>query len=254
MNTDEVIDLIVERVLEKLKQREKQALIIFNGSFTGLKESLIQLKKMQERNWKLKVVLSKSAGHLLDPDHLKKELSVQEICIEGRDKNLQSLDKDYSLLIMPTLTKNSAAKISLGIADNLTTSLVSRFIMRGLPIIAAKDACLPEERKKTPSDYLNMFENYLDKLERFGLKLVKTDEIFQTVSENEPGPVHRFFPETAVKPGPQHIRGKKVVTQSDILDAIDTGRVLNVQAKAIITPLAMETANDAGVKIVRLGE
>ncbi len=254
MNTDEVIDLIVERVLEKLKQREKQALVIFNGSFTGLKESLVQLKKMQERNWKLKVVLSKGAGYLFDPGHLKKELSLQEISIEGRDKNLHSLYKDHSLLILPTLTKNSAAKIALGIADSLTTSLVSRFIMRGLPIIAAKDACIPEERKKTPSDYLNMFRNYSDKLESFGLKLVKTDGIFRAVSENEPGSVHHFFPETAVKPQPQKICGKKIVTQSDILDAVDTGRVLNVQAKAIITPLAMETANDAGVKIVRLGE
>lgn len=252
MNADEVINLIVERVLEKLKEREKQALVIFNGSSIGLKESLAQLKKLQERNWKLKVVLSKSAGHFFDIDYLKKELSLQEFCIEGKDIDLHSLYRNYFLLILPTLTKNTAAKISLGIADNLTANLVSEFIMDGLPIIAAKDACLPDT-KKTPLKYTNMFRNYLDQLESFGMKLVKAGEIFQAVSENEPGFNHHFCPET-VKPAPQQICTKKVVTQSDILEAIDTGRVLNVQAKAIITPLAMDTANDTDVKIVRLGE
>lgn len=255
MNADEMIELIVDRVLQKLKSRENQALVVFTGGGIGFHESLEQLKKLQVNEWQFKVVFSKSAEHIFSKDLIKKELSINHIFLESENDGLHSLYEDTSLLILPTLTMNTAAKIALGIADNLTTNIVQKFIMEGLPIIASKDACNPEHnyrikagRKITPRSYIHMFQDYYKRLGDFGLKLVNASELQEAVIDYQ-----RSQCNTQNKEIEQTGR-KKVVTRKDIMRAKEEGNVLDVQANSVITPLAIETADTIGVKIVRSGE
>lgn len=71
MDTEGLMEKIVEKVIETLK-REKQALVVFTGGAIGFNESVHQLNKLQTNGWTLKVVLSKSAEHIFTADLIQK--------------------------------------------------------------------------------------------------------------------------------------------------------------------------------------
>ena len=255
MNTDEVIEIIVHRVLQQLKSRDNQALIVFTGGGIGFHESLEQLKKLLVNEWEFNVAFSRSAENIFSKDLVKKELSVDHIYLESENDGLQSLYEDTSLLILPTLTMNTAAKIAVGIADSLTTNIVQKFIMEGLPIIASKDACNPEHtyrvkagRKKTPESYLHMFQDYYKRLEAFGITFANANELQKAVIDHQQSLYNYQDKELKIE------GKKKVITRKDMISAKETGSILEVPANSIITPLAIETADTLGVKIVRSGE
>lgn len=253
MITEEMIRVIVDRVLSRLEEREQQALVLFTGGALGFNESLDQLVQLQENGWNFKVVLSKGAENMMKEDLIKEKLSLKKVYLESENDGLYSLYQDSSILIIPTLTMNTAAKISLGIADNLATNLASRFIMEGLPIFAAIDACNPEHpyriargKAAIPESYSNMFRTYLSRLQDFGMRLVQAKELQQAVVQSS-----HELPEADSQP--KRAR-KKVITRAEVMEAKENGSMLEVFADSIITALAEETAAIEGVKIVRSGD
>ncbi|RKQ29249.1 flavoprotein [Oceanobacillus halophilus] len=261
MKTDDVINLIVDRVLAKLQEREHQALVVFTGGAIGFHESMEQLKKLQKNGWKLKVVLSSSAEHIVTKELIQKELSIKTVYVESENKGIQFLSQDSSILLIPTLTMNTAAKVALGISDSLATNIISKFLMEGLPIIAAEDACTPEHpfrlkagRKMPSSSYINMYDEYLTRLEDFGIKLVGAEHIQKSVIHYQQT---RFYEKQVKSTTNQTVINtdkKQVITRQDVMRARENGGVLTIHSNTIVTPLAIETANSAGVKIVRSGE
>ncbi len=248
-----MIRVIVDRVLSRLEEREQQALVLFTGGALGFNESLDQLVQLQENGWNFKVVLSKGAENMMKEDLIKEKLSLKKVYLESENDGLYSLYQDSSILIIPTLTMNTAAKISLGIADNLATNLASRFIMEGLPIFAAIDACNPEHpyriargKAAIPESYSNMFRTYLSRLQDFGMRLVQAKELQQAVVQSS-----HELPEADSQP--KRAR-KKVITRAEVMEAKENGSMLEVFADSIITALAEETAAIEGVKIVRSGD
>ena len=258
MDTEEIIKEIVNRVLNKLKEKEKQALVLFTGGALGFNESLDQLVKLRENGWNLKVVLSRGAENFVKKNLLKKKLSLDEVYLESENTGLYSLYQNTSILIIPTLTMNSAAKISLGISDNLTTNLASRFIMEGLPIIAAADACNPEHpyrvdlgKTTIPPSYIKMFHQYLDRLKEFGIKLVRAKDLEKAVLQYDQKSVIELEQKEKTK---AHNRRKKVITKAEVMKAKEAGVELIVFENSIITALAKETAEIEDVQLVRPGE
>lgn len=259
---DETMNIIVEKVLENLQKREKQALVVFTGGALKYQDSLASLRRLQENNWNLKVVLSKSAEHVFTSERIKKELSLENVYLESENKGLGQLYENTSVLIIPTLTMNTVAKIALGIADNLTTNIVQRFIMEELPIVASRNAATPEQAyfledisENAPiKNYIHMFHDYLARLEDFGIHLVDAENIDQAVLQTKRRLNNAVLTGVSATQDERKTIDKKVITQSDVMDAKNTGNVLRVHAKSIITPLAVETASTIGVKIIKSGE
>lgn len=256
--TEEMIRVIVDRVLSRLEEKEHQGLVLFTGGALGFNDSLDQLVKLQESGWSFTAVMSKGAENMMKEDLIKEKLSLEKVYLESQNEGLHSLYQDSSILIIPTLTMNTAAKISLGIADNLATNLASRFIMEGLPIFAATDACNPEHpyriargKATAPQSYVNMFHSYLSRLKDFGLELVQAKDLQQAVVQYNQKPF-RELPEGEAL---QLKRGKKkVITRAEVMKAKENGSMLEVSADSIITALAEETAAIEGVKLVRSGD
>lgn len=260
MDTEGLMEKIVEKVIETLKKREKQALVVFTGGAIGFNESVHQLNKLQTNGWTLKVVLSKSAEHIFTADLIQKKLSLNQVYLERNNEGVQSLAKDSSLLIIPTLTMNTLAKVALGIADNLTTNLVAHFILNGLPIITAKDACLPDHPARLefvtgpiPKRYLQLFHHYVDVLSGYGIRMVRAEEIFITVQKiAQNRQVNEIQTNSSIQKN--NFTRKKVITRTDILAAKEAGNCIYVEPQTIITPLAIDVADSVGVKIVKIGE
>lgn len=248
MNFDKMIASIVEEVLRRLKKSPKKALIIFTGGTIGFNESIQQIRKLLEDGWNLKVLLSKSAEFVLTSKLIKEQLKIEDIYLESEVTDIKALYTGIDLLIIPVLTINTAAKIALGISDTLATYIVSCGIMKGIPIVAAKDACdlknstrLSLGYDKTPAVYLNKINSYLNTLEEYGIKLVDSNELYDAVVHN----TNQFEFQS-------NILNKRVITTEDIIKAKQKNEEIIVPEDAIVTLLAYDVAEEMGVKIVRM--
>ncbi|HWQ29927.1 MAG TPA: flavoprotein [Negativicutes bacterium] len=255
MYSDELLEQIVDIVLLKLEQRMKNALVIFTGASIGFKEAIPQLSALMEDGWHFNVVLSNSAEYVLTPQLVKKLLGIDNIYLERETKALAPLYKGASLVIIPTLTLNSAVKIACGIADTLPTNLIAHALMEGIPVIAARNACdlknpvrLKLGAVKTPAAYQAKMDQHLASLTNYGIQLVAAEELYERVKEGFKKPSARFYKESCKEAC--HFN-KKVLSRIDVINAKNEGKVLLITGGTVVTTLAADTAKELNVEITR---
>ncbi|MDK2919264.1 MAG: hypothetical protein PWQ37_1997 [Candidatus Petromonas sp.] len=253
MNYDDIINVIVKEVFKRLKNPPKKVLAIFTGASIGFNEGVKELHRLKKDGWDIKVLLSKNAEHVLTEDLVKEMLDIEEIYVESKVKGMKDLYSDIDMMIIPTLTLNSAAKIALCIADTLTTNLVAHGIMEGIPIIACRDACdLRNETRlklgmnKTPKTYLNKVDEYLNTIESYGIKLVSADKLYNCAT----GKSDSQLKNEKKSSGNSVVLNKKVISRGDIIKASSRGNTMIVSENSIITSFAKDAAKELGIKIV----
>jgi hypothetical protein len=252
---DVIVEEIVGEVLERLKKLPKKALVIFTGGTIGFHESIEQLKKLQKDGWKFKVLLSKGAENIYTKELIKNLLGLEDTEIDGEmdAKETKNYYKDIDKVILPVLTMNTAAKVSLGIADNLVTNIIARSLMTNIPIVASKNACDPLEEEririglgKGSTSYVNMMKNHLNRLESYGIKLTHGNKLYEVAVENTKQGIHKK--DHPVKK--QVVYDKKVLTRGDVVSAFHIKKDLILRSNTIITEVAKDTAKELGVKII----
>ncbi|WP_280770780.1 flavoprotein [Salipaludibacillus daqingensis] len=253
MNNDQFIKSIVEEVLLKLEERMKIAVVVFTGGALGFYESITQLKKLQEEGWELRVLLSISAEYALKPEMIKEELHLDNIYLERTNDGLRNIYFGSQMIIVPTLTLNTAVKLSLGVADTPISNLLSYGIISGTPMIACRDACDLQhplrndiQLEKVPPAYLNRMAQHLCNLESYGIHLIDSPQIYEEVKKRT------FSLKKDVEPPlKQRVQfRKRILTRGDVIEACDNRSVLVLNQQTIITPLAKETARDFAVEII----
>ncbi len=249
MVSQEIVNKIVEEVLRRLEARRKRALVIFTGAALGFQEAIPQLKQLAKEGWTLKVLLSNSAEYVLTPKLIKEQLGISEVLLEKDVKSLHDLYKDVSTYIIPTLTLNTAAKISLGIQDTLVTNLIAHGIMSGLTIVAAKDGCdlsNPVRKEiglnKNPKAYEDTFIQHLNNIESYGIKLVDAKGLYDSLN-------HKPLKDAVTTKVGTYEFNNKVLTRNHIFEARKYGEVFYVPKGTIITSLAMDAAREVGLKL-----
>lgn len=250
MNIDEIIDIIVDKVIQEIKsgmhEQEKNALVLFTGGKIGFENSVKNIKRLIDNEWKLKVVLSKNAEFIMGSDIIKQKLGIEDVFVEGKIKDINHLKQNVKKIIIPVLTMNSASKIALGISDTLITYLVSWGIMSGIPIIAAKDSCDPENDVRlklgpnTPEDYNNMIQNNLKKLESYNIRFTSAERLYEDTTNASES--LKFSSQPVVLK-------KRLITTEDIMKAKKDNYEIVVSKDTIVTALAKDMACNIGINI-----
>lgn len=255
MDLENAMQDIVNEVIRRLNKRLKIAIVIFTGGALGFEDALEQLKIMKNEGWSFKILLTRSAEHVFLPGTIEKDLGTNEVFYEKELMGLGEFYKDTSLLIIPTLTLNSATKISLGIVDSAVTNLVSHYITTGTPIVAADDACdlknpIREKYRmhKSPKAYLDMNSHHLDQLRAYGINLVRAKDIAEASRK-----VTFQFRETKEIEKPAEKSSiyytDRVLSRIAVFEAKQAKANLVVSKNTIITALARDAANEFGVTI-----
>ncbi len=250
MNVDEMIDIIVNEVIKRIKSEKheqgKRALVLFTGGNIGFKSSIENTKKLINDGWNLKVILSKNANFILNSNVIKQELGIEDVFVEGEIDDINYLQQDIDKIIIPILTMNSASKIAYGISDTLVTYLVSWGIMKGIPVIAAKDACDPENdirlklNSQSPVAYNNMIKDNLKKLESYNIRFTSAEKLYEDVTNFSGG----------IQPDNQPVLlKKKLITAEDIMKVKEDSCEIVVPKDTIVTALAKDMADSMGVNI-----
>ena len=179
---------IAERINKKLEIEKNRILVVFSGGAYGFSEAIASLRYLQDEGYDIKYILTESGDKVLGEENISNLLNTNKVYVEGRD-NLKNLVRSSNILILPTLTSNSAAKIANGISDTSLTRAVSGFILDRKPIFAATNSCCPEDRERVKylSHPMNEFykkqmtEN-MEKIEKFGVKFTFSKNIGKKVA------------------------------------------------------------------------
>jgi hypothetical protein len=242
-----IVNEVTKRIIDEMHKEDKKALVLFTGGKIGFESSIESIKKLIYDGWSLKVVLSKNADFVLGSNTIKQQLGIEDIFVEDEIKDINYLKQDIKKIIIPVLTMNSASKISLGISDTLITYLVSWGIMNDIPIIAAKDACDPENNirfkssSQVPTAYKNMIKDNLKKLESYNIKFTSAEKLYDTIVN--------FLKSSEPEKSQSVLLNKKLITAEDVMKLQKDNCEILVSKDTIVTALAKERANSLGIRI-----
>ena len=187
---ESIIDYIVEKVVEKIINRSKRGLILFTGATIGYSQSIESINKLKRDGWEFDVVMSKSAQEVITVDSIKKAIGVSNIITNENGSVIKELLQRNNVIVIPTLTINSAAKIANCISDTLVTNIVSKALMSGKPIVASINGCCPDnkERREIYGDNLSDFHkkrlsNNLEILRSYNIKLSSSENLYKNVNK-----------------------------------------------------------------------
>ena len=269
---DILIQKIVDEVIKRIKNQPKKAVVFFTGATIGFKESMDSLLKLQKDGWQLKVVLSDDGMKVLNPVAIQKELNLDVIYHSGNIKSQKELYGSADMFVIATMSVYTAAKLAVGITDTVLLSLINHGFMAGTPVVAAVNACNPDDPQraslgmgKSSPKYREMLINNIETLREFGMKLVSGKDLYATCVGGTPTEANDLIVEKTAIPiekGPvvnqivsvnnsECVIDKNVISRVDILKARGSNLV-KIPAGSILTGYAAEAAKEFGLQIIRI--
>lgn len=275
-----IVDYISDQVILKYMDACKKATVLFTGALIGYVDAVASLKELKNDGWSLTAVLSKAASEVLTEERIKKDIDPDVIYVEGAPVDGRKLVDDSTMVLIPTLTINTAAKIANCISDNLITNMVTRAMSVGKPVIAAVDGCCPDNEIRAKIGF-KVTEAYKVRMRR-NLEDIQSYGITLTVDKNLRDKVNRVFgasfdfpvpkadlkmavmesgnikteqlAEKIVKPADQANTSvkldKKVIGRVDIAKNARYKTIV-VREDAVVTGLAVDEAYNRGITIVK---
>jgi flavoprotein len=148
-------------------------LVVFTGGTGSLDAVAEELGKLSGK-YKLYAVFSEMAKKVLPQEKLKKNARLEEVCCDGL---YEAIDKSR-IVVLPTLTQNTAAKIACGIRDTVATEAVAVAILAGKKILACEDS-IPFAVKN--QGYFKVIDEIVRKLKEFGIIFCKAQKMSEEV-------------------------------------------------------------------------
>jgi hypothetical protein len=256
MNIDKLAQIVEAEVKKALADQMKSEpktetpssgkrniLALFTGGYTKFREAINQLDKLIKASYSVDIIMSQSAVNVIGQDKIKSVSGIGELICEPAPSfsSLKAVHKSDAIIV-PILTRNSAAKVALGIPDTLVTNIIMQALISGKPVIAGRNSADPDlndcpciATPNTPQPLILLAKNYLKILESYGVKLVDVSEIADLViggSDKDKG----------------KIANQKLITQETIAK-LPQGAKINVAKGSIITPLAKDMAKERNIEI-----
>ena len=185
-----IVDYIVEKVIEKIIDKSKRGLLLFTGATIGYCQAIESINKLKMEGWEFDVVMSKSAQEVLTVDNVRKSIGIENIITDADGSVIKELLQKNNIIIIPTLTMNSAAKLANCISDTLVTNIVSKALFSGKPVVASINGCCPEneERRSIYGDNLSDFHkkrlsSNLEVLREYNIKLTSSENLYEKVNK-----------------------------------------------------------------------
>jgi len=245
MEMELLIQSIVAAVLAHLGGKalgpyRPKILALITGGSIGVNEALTSLTRdLPAAGYTL--VFTDAAARIHDRGRIESLLRPAETFGEGPETEPWRLLTGVTAVAVVTLSRNTAAKVARTIFDGLGAAVMLEALMRGIPVVAARDAADPFHPfwsgRGTPHPGLAAaLDNNLKLLEQMGVNLV---------------PAHLLGREAAVAVSagsrPADVKGG-VITAGDILPQA-RGATLNIACDSVVTPLARELAQERGIQL-----
>ena len=228
MELDKIIEYIVQEVVKKINSQniieefspKEKILVAITGSTNNLEQIVLELRKIS-KNYDLSLVFSEAAKNIIDENIFSEFHIIKDFSIKNYDEILSKND----IILLPLLTKNTVAKLVVGIRDNAVTNLVSKALLLEKRVIAAYDSCIVNN--EVP--YAKLINSNVEKLKDYGLIFVQAKELADYMLNKKDLEINS-------------LRERNVITAKDLKDLYD--KKIIISKNTVVTTLAKERAKE----------
>ena len=98
MADEAFVEILAQRVVEKLLARQKQALVVYTGSNIGEAAALEAMGRLRGEGFTFRVLLSRGASGLLDVERLRSVLEPEKLWVETPEETPEALTARYDTI------------------------------------------------------------------------------------------------------------------------------------------------------------
>ena len=231
MELDKIIEYIVQEVVKKINSQniieefspKEKILVVITGSTNNLEQIVLELRRIS-KNYDLSLVFSEAAKNIIDENIFSGFHIIKDFSIKNYDEILSKND----IILLPLLTKNTVAKLVVGIRDNAVTNLVSKALLLEKRVIAAYDSCIVNN--EVP--YAKLINSNVEKLKDYGLIFVQAKELADYMLNKKDLEINS-------------LREKNVIAAKDLKDLYD--KKIIISKNTVVTTLAKERAKENNI-------
>ena len=231
MELDKIIEYIVQEVVKKINSQniieefspKEKILVAITGSTNNLEQIVLELRKIS-KNYDLSLVFSEAAKNIIDENIFSEFHIIKDFSIKNYDEILSKND----IILLPLLTKNTVAKLVVGIRDNAVTNLVSKALLLEKRVIAAYDSCIVNN--EVP--YAKLINSNVEKLKDYGLIFVQAKELADYMLNKKDLEINS-------------LREKNVIAAKDLKDLYN--KKIIISKNTVVTTLAKERAKENNI-------
>ena len=231
MELEKIIEYIVQEVVKKINSQnliencspKEKILVVINGSTNNLEQIVLELRKIS-KNYDLSLVFSEAAKDIIAENLFSDFHIIKDFSIKNYDEILSKND----IILLPLLTKNTVAKLVVGIRDNAVTNLISKALLLEKRVIAAYDSCIVNN--EVP--YAKLINSNVEKLKDYGLIFVQAKELADYMLNKKDLEINS-------------LRDKNVITANNLKDLYD--KKIIISKNTVVTTLAKERAKENNI-------
>ncbi|ATV67983.1 flavoprotein [Fusobacterium pseudoperiodonticum] len=231
MELDKIIEYIVQEVVKKINSQniieefspKEKILVAITGSTNNLEQIILELRKIS-KNYDLSLVFSEAASNIINENVFSEFHIIKDFSIKNYDEILSKND----IILLPLLTKNTVAKLVVGIRDNAVTNLVSKALLLEKRVIAAYDSCIVNN--EVP--YAKLINSNVEKLKDYGLIFVQAKELADYMLNKKDLEINS-------------LREKNVIAAKDLKDLYN--KKIIISKNTVVTTLAKERAKENNI-------
>lgn len=252
---EEIVNRAVEAVFQRLiaSAPRRKVLMVFTGAGSGYVAGRDAIRLLVEGGHSLKVILSPAASFLIGEENIRKA-GAPEIIRSDQWVWTPTLVQESDLIFVPTLSMNTAAKLSLGLMDSLANTIILGGLLAGKPVIAIADGADPYgdggkvfggDTATAPLLRARFAEN-LSALKTLGIQLVRKEQFLSAVAAGLLAVGAKVEADQTVSDSGGQAHPNAALSGSWItageLSGFKRGQTVRVPRGAHLTPLARETA------------
>lgn len=243
----------------------KHAVVLLCGSDISLTSAFEGLRQLKEKNWRFTAVMSSSAEALISTDAIQSGFSPDQILKESEGVSVKRVVDMMDALIIPNLTQNTLAKLSVGIQDELTALIAWQALVSNKPVAVNTDSVFKGWFDIDGNRAMKrVMQNHVAALKGFGAKLADQHDYrailcgpekraqIGTQSDTKSGarkPVQRQRQPIKQSLSVSDIAEKKLLTEKDIKSLGDVTEIV-IGKGQILTPLGRDAAISKGIRII----
>jgi len=243
---------------------KKHAVVLFCGSDISLSKAYEGLREMRNENWRFTVIFSASAEQLIIEESVRAAIQPDKVLKESEGVSVQMV-RDIDALIIPNMTQNTLAKLSVGIQDELTAIFTWQALISNKPVVVNTDSIFKGwfdiDQNKAMK---RVMQNHVNALKGFGAKLADKHDYLTAIggskkraqigtkSDTKSGaqaPIKQSKRPVRESISVVDVESKKLLTERDIKMLSDV-KELTIGKGQILTPLGRDAAISKGIRII----
>ena len=146
-------DELAERVVRKLIDRQKKALVIVTGAAIGVPTALEKLKELRGEGFTYHVLMTRSAMYVTGEEAVRAALAPEQLWVESADAPPEKVAAGFDTILVPALTVNTAAHLAGCMSDTPAAAMILSGLLKGKNVVIAVDGACPDHPKRKELGY-----------------------------------------------------------------------------------------------------